>query len=112
MVEQEIYLNNMFHALADSTRRDILARVGRMEQSIGDLARAYSMSFAAIAKHIDVLVRAQLVRKQRRGKYQVVSLNPEAVGAAQEHLERYAMNWNQRFDQLEHILTSYHKPAL
>lgn len=112
MVERELYLNNLFQALADTTRRDILSRVAQMEQSIGDLARHYSMSFAAIAKHIDVLDRAKLVRKERKGKYQVVSLNPEAVNVAQEHLDRYAESWNQRFDQLEHILANHSKPPL
>jgi len=60
--------DRLFHALADATRRDIVAIVLHEEQNVSDLARRYPMSFAAIQKHVAVLERAELVTKQRRGR--------------------------------------------
>ena len=65
-------VDRIFHALADGTRRDILAQVIRAEQSVSALARQYPMSFAAVQKHVAVLERAALVVKRRRGREQVV----------------------------------------
>jgi DNA-binding transcriptional ArsR family regulator len=62
------HADRVFHALADATRRDIVAVVLRGEQSVSDLARRYPMSFAAVQKHVVVLERAGLVTKQRRGR--------------------------------------------
>jgi DNA-binding transcriptional ArsR family regulator len=104
MVEQGLHLNLLFHALADTTRRDILKRVAEMELSITDLARPYTMSFAAIAKHINVLERAQLIKKERRGKEQIISLTPETLQLAELHIARYKRTWNERFDKLEDVL--------
>lgn len=104
MVEQSLHLDSMFHALADATRRDILARVSKMECSISELAKPYALSFAAIAKHISVLERANLVQKKRRGKEQIVSLTPRTLQVAEKHIARYTSMWNERFDKLEHIL--------
>ena len=68
MVEQSIYLDNIFQALADNTRRDILKRVSKKPLSISELAEPYAMSFAAIAKHVAKLEAAKLVIKKREGK--------------------------------------------
>lgn len=104
MVEQEYRLDSLFHALADSTRRDILARVARKESSISELAKPYALTFAAIAKHVSVLERASLVRKERRGKEQVIYLSPSAVEVAEEHIARYMRTWNERFNKLDQLL--------
>lgn len=104
MVEQSTHLNLLFHALADSTRRDILNRVAKMELSISELAKPYSMSFAAIAKHITVLEKAQLITKARRGKEQIISMTPQTVQLAEEHIAEYSRMWNERFDKLEGVL--------
>src|SRR4051794_9227896 len=64
--------DRIFQALADATRRDIVSRVMTREQSVSDLARAYTMSFAAVQKHVAVLERALLITKVRRGREQVV----------------------------------------
>jgi len=64
--------DRIFHALGAATRRDILARAIRQEQSVSALARHYEMSFAAVQKHVAVLERATLVTKERRGREQIV----------------------------------------
>lgn len=104
MVESKDVLDQLFAALADSTRRDILARVAKASMSVGEIAEHYGMTFAAISKHIKVLERAKMVEKHRRGKAQVVTIIPAALDIAQEHIARYARMWGDRFDQLDEIL--------
>ena len=65
--------DRIFQALGATTRRDILARAIRQEQSVSALARHYEMSFAAVQKHVAVLERAALVTKERRGREQIVA---------------------------------------
>lgn len=97
-------LDNMFMALADTTRRSILELVARSELSIGEIAQHFSLTFAAVSKHIKVLERANLITKRRRGKEQVVILVPESLGIARDQIERYAQMWGDRFDRLELLL--------
>lgn len=104
MVESNVDLDLLFAALADTTRRDILSRVAEVGMSIGEIADHYKLTYAAISKHIMVLERAKLVAKHRRGKEQVVTIVPNTLGIAQEHIARYAKMWGDRFDQLEEIL--------
>lgn len=99
-----INLNQVFHALADPTRRDILARVSRQSLSVGRIARDYKLTFAAVSKHLKVMEKAQLVIKQRHGKEQVVSAAPSTVKDASEYLKRYEAMWNERFDALDKYL--------
>lgn len=91
-------------ALADSTRRSILARVAECELTVGEIAEYYHLTFAAISKHIKMLERANLVSKRRRGKSQVVIIVPDTIAIAQQHIARYAGMWHQRFDKLESVL--------
>lgn len=83
----------LFRALADATRRDIVARVLQREQSVSVLADGYAMSFAAIQKHVAVLERAQLVRKERRGREQIVHPVPDALRNAARLLDNYEQLW-------------------
>ena len=103
MVERES-LNDIFKSLADPTRRDILSRVLNRELTISELAKSYEMSFAATAKHVSVLERAELVHKVRQGKEQLVSINAHKLNMANEYFQDYAKLWNGRFDQLETAL--------
>lgn len=98
-------LNLVFHSLADATRRDMLRRLSRAEQTIGELARPYAMSLAAIAKHVNVLEKAGLVTKKRNGKEKVVAIVPETIQAAEAHLSEYEKLWAARYDALEALLT-------
>ena len=100
MVEQ-LALNNIFKSLSDPTRRDILARLQERQHSISELVEKYSMSFAAVAKHINVLETAKLVKKSKRGKEQIITINGQSIEYADKYLQNYAMLWSDRFDRLE-----------
>ena len=100
----EAEVDRIFQALADATRRDILARVIREEQSVSGLARHYPMSFAAVQKHVAVLERAALVSKQRRGREQVVSAEVTALRRAAALLDAYEQLWRHRARGIEQIL--------
>lgn len=95
----------MFHALADATRRDIVARVMAGEQaSISVLAARYAMSFAAVQKHVAVLEEAGLVMKERRGRERIVRGNPERLARARDLLTQLEALWRARFSQLDAVL--------
>ena len=94
----------LFRALADATRRDIVTRVLHREQSVSTLADGYAMSFAAIQKHVSVLERAQLVRKERRGREQIVYPKPDAIRSALRMLESYELLWRDRVSRMDQFL--------
>lgn len=96
--------NRIFHALADATRRDIITRVLRSEQSVSALAQQFPMSFAAVQKHVAVLERAALVTKERRGREQIVHGNVAELGRAARLLEAYEQLWRDRVRGIEQIL--------
>jgi len=104
MVEYTLPLDSVFGCLADPTRRDILERVAARELSIGEIAAEYDLTFAAISKHLKVLEKAKLVIKKRRGKQQMVHMDPQALSGAQDYLKRYEQLWSDRFDTLETLL--------
>jgi DNA-binding transcriptional ArsR family regulator len=104
MVERDTYLDGIFGSLADPIRRDILRRLMTAQYTVSQLAQDYQISFAAVAKHLKVLEKAQLVVKQRRGKEQVVSIAPQALKDASHYLAQYEALWNYRFDALDKVL--------
>ncbi|HEX8226399.1 MAG TPA: metalloregulator ArsR/SmtB family transcription factor [Candidatus Saccharimonadales bacterium] len=104
MVQYDFLLDDIFHSLADATRRDILARVYQAELTISSLADDYDMSFSAVAKHLNVLEKAKLIIKQKRGKEKVIMANPESIQVAMQHLEAYKRYMNERFDALDELL--------
>jgi DNA-binding transcriptional ArsR family regulator len=105
MVDYTLDLDSVFGSLADPTRRDILRRVTDHELSVGDVARSYNLTFAAISKHLQILERAKLVIKRRQGKRQFVQASPEALRDVSEYLQQYQKLWEARFDALENLLT-------
>jgi DNA-binding transcriptional ArsR family regulator len=98
-------VDRIFHALADSTRRDIVTRAIMREQSVTALAQAYAMSFAAVQKHVAVLERAALVTKERRGRQQIVRGNLDTIRRASELLDRYERLWRDRVGRIADILS-------
>jgi len=96
----------VFHALADSTRRDIIKRTLREPHSVSGLARGYPMSFAAVQKHVAVLTDAGLVLKERRGREQLVSADPEMLRAAGDLLDEFEALWRGRIDRMGEILAT------
>jgi DNA-binding transcriptional ArsR family regulator len=104
MVESNVCLDQIFGALADATRRDILKRVLIAEHTISELAAFYTMSLAAIAKHISVLDKAGLIIKRRSGKEKVIQIQPKTIFLAAAYLNEYEKVWSARFDALEKLL--------
>jgi DNA-binding transcriptional ArsR family regulator len=102
--EADVQADRIFHSLADSTRRDLLARAIVREQSVSELARHYSMSFAAVQKHVAVLERAQLVTKHRRGREQIVHGNWSTLRTAAELLDAYEQLWIERATRIADVL--------
>jgi len=102
--ENEASLNQLFRALADGTRRDILARSLTESPSVSDLAARYEMSFAAVQKHVAVLQRANLIQKRAHGREQLVSTNHTRLQRAGELLEHFESIWRQRMAQLDEVL--------
>lgn len=110
MVEQVApSLDAVFRSLSDPTRRDILSRVSKHNMSVGEIAGQYKFSFAGVAKHLDVLERAGLIRKTRRGKEQIVAIDLEALTEASDYLETYRQLWEDRLDSLDTYLQSINK---
>jgi DNA-binding transcriptional ArsR family regulator len=99
-------LDSVFHALADATRRAILRDITRREKTVGEIAQPYSMSLAAVSKHLDVLERASLIHRERRGSCRMVRLNPGRLRAAQDWLAFYEAFWSTSLDRLQQHLES------
>ncbi|MEQ1760608.1 MAG: metalloregulator ArsR/SmtB family transcription factor [Vicinamibacterales bacterium] len=99
-------LDQLFGALADATRRDILARVMTAEASVSELAAHYDMSFAAVQKHVAVLERARLVTKRRDGRAQRVAGSPDAVGRATRLLAQLEQLWHGHVGRLDALLAT------
>ncbi|HEX8395745.1 MAG TPA: metalloregulator ArsR/SmtB family transcription factor [Longimicrobium sp.] len=99
-------IDRVFHALADTTRRDIVARVLAGEQaSVSALAARYQMSFAAVQKHVAVLEGAGLVTKHAQGREKIVRGNPEQIARARDLLARLEALWKARFSQIDTLFT-------
>jgi DNA-binding transcriptional ArsR family regulator len=96
--------DDVFHALADATRRDIVAVVLAQEQSVSELARRYPMSFAAVQKHVAVLERAGLVVKRRHGREQRVRGVPGVLQDVHGLLDQLESLWRARIDRIDRIL--------
>lgn len=98
-------LDRLFRALADPTRRDIVARVlTGDEASVSTLAARYRMSFAAVQKHVAVLEGAGLVKKRQQGRQRMVRGNPQQLARARALLAQLEALWTSRFQQLDAIL--------
>ena len=96
-------LDDVFHALSDTTRRAMLRKLAGGEQKIGDLAAPFDMSFNAISKHVKVLEEAGLVKRRIEGRAHVCSIVPAPLKAADEWLRFYEAFWSARFDMLDQL---------
>jgi DNA-binding transcriptional ArsR family regulator len=97
--------DRVFAALADATRRDIVRRAIAGQEGVAELAGHYTMSFAAVQKHVAVLERAGLITKQRIGRRKLVRTNVVGLGAAQGLLDRYEELWRGRIDRMSEIIS-------
>ncbi len=96
-------LSQTFAALADPTRRAMLARLTKGQANISDLAKPFrrSMSLPAITKHVKVLERAGLITKTREAQWRPCQLRPEALRDVADWMEQYRQFWEESFDRLE-----------
>lgn len=97
-------VDRIFRALADATRRDIVRRTLRGDETVTRLAQDYAMSFAAVQKHVAVLERAGLVTKQPHGRERLVRANPGVIQRAQTLLDSYEQLWRVRISRLDALL--------
>ena len=94
----------MFGALADQTRRDIVRRAITAEEGIVELASHYSMSFAAVQKHVAILERAGLVTKHRVGRRKVVRTDLQRLRSVRRLLDDYEELWRGRIDRMSDLM--------
>jgi len=97
-------LSTTFAALADPTRRAILARLASGECSVTELAQPFEMSMPAVSKHLRVLERAGLIARGRDAQWRPCRLEPEPLKEVADWAERYRAMWEERFDRLENYL--------
>jgi DNA-binding transcriptional ArsR family regulator len=102
-------LDDTFFALADPTRRDILARLAEGEASVTELAAPYAMSQPAISKHLKVLERAGLVVVRADGTRRLRRLDPEPLATATEWIEEYRRIWEDNYERLDSLLDELQK---
>ena len=104
-------LSRVFAALADPTRRDMVARLAVTDATVGQLADPYDVSLQAVSKHIKVLEGAGLVERRPAGRTTICRLTPGPLAGAHEWVAFYERFWNQRLDALETLFAEKRKEA-
>jgi DNA-binding transcriptional ArsR family regulator len=94
-------LSSTFAALADPTRRAILARLSKGQSSVTDLAKPFKISLPAVTKHLKVLERAGLIQRSREAQWRPCRLHAQPLHKAADWIEQYRQFWEQSFDRLE-----------
>src|SRR5664279_3226108 len=98
--------DQVFAALADATRRDIVLRALAGREGVAELAEHYPMSFAAVQKHVAVLERAGLVTKEQTGRRKVVRTNVEGLQLARSLLDQYETLWRSRIERMAELIST------
>jgi DNA-binding transcriptional ArsR family regulator len=104
-------LNSVFGALADPTRRAIIARLAEGDLPVRELAAPFPMSQPAISRHLKVLETAGLISRTRRATARLSHLEAEPLREATSWLARYQALWDERFDRLDAVLASLQRPS-
>ncbi len=104
VLQESPALDDVFHALADPTRRAMLRSLAEGERNIGELAAPFDMSFAAASKHVRVLESAGLLRRRVEGRSHICSIEAEPLADATEWLNYYRAFWKRRLDTLESLI--------
>jgi len=98
------HLDGVFGALADPTRRAILARLSSGDLTVGELAAPFAMSQPAVSRHLKVLESAGLISRSRRATARLSHIEPEPLKEASDWLARYRRLWEGRYEQLDELL--------
>jgi DNA-binding transcriptional ArsR family regulator len=104
-------LSETFSALADPTRRAILARLAIGDVSVGELASPFHISLPAVSRHLKVLERAGLIERKIEAQWRRCQLTPEPLAQASDWIEHYRGFWEARFDALESFLKTELSPG-
>ena len=97
-------MKKVFVALSDSNRRKIIELLHDADSTLLELANHFSISFQALSKHIKILNDANLVIKEKQGKYRLLSLNRKALLPTLEWISYYSSFWNESFDKLDALI--------
>jgi DNA-binding transcriptional ArsR family regulator len=97
-------LDETFAALANSTRRAILARLAEGEANVNELAAPFNLTLPAISKHIKVLEHAGLITRGRRAQFRPCTIDPAALAEVANWAEQYRHIWENRFDRMDHYV--------
>ena len=110
MLNQSARLDLTFQALADSTRRSMLARLSRGPISVSELARPLAMSLPAVMQHLAVLEGSGLVRSDKIGRVRTCRIEPQALSLAEHWINQRRTEWERRLDRLgEYLETLKHE---
>lgn len=104
MVEYLVDPDALFKALADPSRRRMVETLSHGERTVGELAKPFDMSLAGASKHIGILEEAGLVQRKKRGRERICRLDPKALFALRDWVERYSAFWDARLDALDQAL--------
>ena len=104
MVDNHDALDTLFQALADPTRRAMLQALARQPRTVGELAAPFDISLAGASKHIQVLERAGLIRREVQGRVHTCRLDARPLHAGAEWIRHYERFWNAKLDTLEALL--------
>jgi DNA-binding transcriptional ArsR family regulator len=104
MLNESARLDLAFQALADPTRRGMLARLSRAPASVSELAKPYQISLPAVMQHLQMLEASGLVRSEKKGRVRTCRLEPKALGAAETWIAEQRLLWEGRLDRFEDYL--------
>ncbi|MGH9026402.1 MAG: ArsR/SmtB family transcription factor [Acidimicrobiia bacterium] len=104
MTQQDVQLDLAFAALADSTRRAILARLSEGEATVNELAEPFSISLQAVSKHLKVLEKAGLITRGKEAQWRPCRLEPAALEGASAWIEENRRAWEGRLDALGDVI--------
>lgn len=102
-------LDQVFHALADPTRRAVVERLGRGPQTVSELAEPFGMALPSFLQHVRTLERAGLIRSTKRGRVRLCELAPATLDRVERWLSRQRAVWERRLDQLDATLYQLHR---
>ena len=104
-------MDQVFRALADPTRREILFRVARQDCTVAELSKPFSISPPAVSRHLRLLEEAGILRRQRTGKHHRFQLNPRPLADVRDVLGKLTAFWTRRLDELESFLDAEKYPS-
>ena len=105
-------LDRTFHALADPTRRAILARLAQGEATVNELAAPFAISLPAVSKHLKVLEQAGLISRGRDAQYRPCRLEPKPLTDAASWIETHRQHWEESFDRLANYLETLQQGSI